>query len=163
MARSTWWSVFSKVKVEYCFFTTRKQHTINTNDYIIASFFATIHFLKGECLHRPFTQHCGASCARKDPAGNGLLEWRGETDGQQQPRRDVFEWAAAPGAANKKLFNPKSREGTKGQTQGESSLIHSAAGWEPTGQQTQHFSKTTRGKLSTVWQRGMDSTSSENQ
>lgn len=31
--------------------------TINTNDYIIASFFPTIHFLKGECRHRPFTQH----------------------------------------------------------------------------------------------------------
>lgn len=57
-----------------------------------------------------------------------LPERRGQTDGRQRPRRDVFDRAAASGAANKKLSNPRPGEGTMGQMQGESVLIHSAAG-----------------------------------
>lgn len=37
-------------------------------------------------------------------------------------------------------------EGTMGQMQGEPVLIHSAAGWEPTGRHAWHFTSTTRGE-----------------
>ncbi|KAK9533135.1 hypothetical protein VZT92_008288 [Zoarces viviparus] len=36
-----------------------------------------------------------------------MAEHRGQTDGRQQPRRDVFDRAAAPGAAHKKDLQSK--------------------------------------------------------
>lgn len=48
--------------------------------------------------------HMPHSCTAEVTA---FLSTGGQTDGLQQPRRDAFDRAAASGAANKKLSNPR--------------------------------------------------------
>lgn len=96
--------------------------------------------LCGNPVRHPFTQH---RCSYHMPTVPRW--WPSWTDGRQQPRRDVFDRATVPRAANKKLSNLRPGDGTMGQKQGESVLIHSAAGWEPAGQHRWQYTYTTRG------------------